>query len=64
MPLYCIGTVRQRPSLEFDERSVRHDITNYYKQNKWKPGMYVHVNVCAQLYIICIYVYTACTNNM
>ena len=43
---YCIATilvytatVRHRPSLEFDERSVRHHITNFYKQNKWKPGV-------------------------
>ena len=33
------AVVRQRPSLEFDERLARHHITNYYKQNKWKPGM-------------------------
>lgn len=57
MCLYYVATVRQKPSLEFDERSVRHHITDYYKQNKWKPGTYVHVVNIHTLYIFYIYVY-------
>ena len=44
-----LATVRHRPSLEFDERSVRHHITNFYKQNKWKPG-------ASDVYVYCMYV--------